>query len=101
MAGGGLLLRPLQLLSHPAYVRTPEPASTNHHARDPPSIRDIVQRIGVEQEEVGLLPDGYRAQVGALEKLTGVGSRGSEGFVGSQPGAHKQRELVMRGRSRY
>src|SRR3990172_10191073 len=52
--------RPLlrdQTVEVSANLRSGQPAPADHDARVPPDVDDVFQRVGVQQEEIGLFPD--------------------------------------------
>src|SRR5258708_22810370 len=61
--GLGLGRRCRDPLQHPVEGGTIEVTSREQHAADPPSVVDVVERVCIQQHEVGNLALGYPAHV--------------------------------------
>ncbi|HYG80988.1 MAG TPA: histidine kinase, partial [Pyrinomonadaceae bacterium] len=73
-------------------------SNTRHHARDARRVGDRLQRVRVEQHEVGSLADLNRPELGRRAEVFGrVARRRFEDGVGRQPGLRHRGHLAVRG----
>ena len=79
-----------------------QPPPIHHDAGDPRTVRDVRQRVGVEQDEIGSLAGGDRSD-GRLraEVDPDVGGPTLQRLVRRQPGGDDRAELAMRREPRH